>query len=497
MLPACPATLGRDCGMATRQVTSSVPADPSWNMLRNLGALGTGHVASKLAALVSYAWLARSLGPEYYGTVEFAMALAAFFVMIVEFGLDPIGVRDLAQDCYPAGSLAGNVPAAKLVVAVFAAPCMLLYAWAAGQSGAAIGLVAVLALTLFIVPLEQRWLLQGCSLMGCIAAGQMLRALVFLGGVTWFVGAPCDLLAVGWSEAAAALSAAGFYLFVQQRRITPLPWRCSWPQIRRLLREGLPVGLSDMAWAINQFLPIGILVLFSPATEVSWFGSANRVVVSLLALSRIYHFNLYPTMARKAGESAAAVESVLRRSFRLVAWGAILAAMGLTLCGRPLLELAFGEPFAPAALVLAIVVWTFPITALSGHARWALIASGRRRYVLGAQLAGLAATLLFGLVLAPRFGALGAAIASLAGYVAVWGVAHAYAGRHVGCMPLLPVMRPALAALLIGCGTAALLGCGWAAAVAAMFLYVLCAWLADGELRAELFGVARGWRHLL
>lgn len=463
---------------------------PSRWILRNLAALGTGHVASKLAALVAYAWLARSLGPESYGTVEFGMALAAFFVMIVEFGLEPVGVRDLTQGRFAVESLAANVPAARLLVAVLAAPYMVLYAWAAGQSGQAVGFVALLSFTLFLAALEQRWLLQSHSMMGRIAAGQMLRALVFLGGVLWLVHGPSDLLRVAWAEVAAAASVAGFYLMVQ-RRITPLAWQCSWPQIQRLLREGLPVGMTDMAWAVNQFLPIGLLVLFSPATETSWYGSANRLVVSLLALSRIYHFNLYPTMARKAGESAAAVEAILLRSFRLVAWGAVLAALASTLAARLLMELAFGTPFVPAGEVLAMLVWTFPITALSGHARWALIAVGGRRYVLLAQLAGLVATLLGGLALIPHLGAKGAALASVAGYVIVWAVAHACAAARVGRMPLAVVIRPAVLALVLGPAAALLAPSCWQAATVATVVYGLCALVVDRELRAELLRLAQ------
>ena len=50
----------------------------------------------------------------------------------------------------------------------------------------------------------------------------------------------------------------------------------------------------------------------------------------------------------------------------------------------------FGPPFAEAASSLAVLVWVLPLTMLSGHARWSLIAAGRQSRVLWAQLAGAA-----------------------------------------------------------------------------------------------------------
>jgi O-antigen/teichoic acid export membrane protein len=147
------------------------------------------------------------------------------------------------------------------------------------------------------------------------------------------------------------------------------------------------------------------------------------------------------------GERTAQLQDVLRPSFRATAWLGVLGALAGTALAEPLCRLVYGEPFAAAAPAFAVLSWLLPISLLGAHARFALIAYSQQRSELAANAVGAAVAVGLGLIWIPPFGAVGAAAAMLASGFATWGVAQAFARRHLGRVPFLgPLARPALVA---------------------------------------------------
>lgn len=52
----------------------------------------------KFLGAVNIAYLARILGPEDFGKMNFALAIVGYFAMLSQFGLNTVGVRQVARD---------------------------------------------------------------------------------------------------------------------------------------------------------------------------------------------------------------------------------------------------------------------------------------------------------------------------------------------------------------------------------------------------------------
>src|SRR4051812_12381512 len=81
--------------MAPPTITESVPHR---GVLQNVVALYGVQAGRKLIPLISIPYLARVLGPSGWGTVAFAMAMAEFLVIIVEFGFNISATREVARN---------------------------------------------------------------------------------------------------------------------------------------------------------------------------------------------------------------------------------------------------------------------------------------------------------------------------------------------------------------------------------------------------------------
>lgn len=409
-----------------------------FQLLRDLVALCFGQLLATVVTLLAFACLARTLDTEHYGFVEFAAALSLFFTMLVDLGLGSIGARELARDPARAPHHAATIPAVRLLIAAVAIPVMGLSGMLINGSPGAQPLVWLFAVALLGIPWRLDWLFQGLDRMRAVATGQVLRSAVFAVGVFSFVRGPHDVVRVGLVEILAAGAAVLFYVVLQVAYITPLRLRFSPSDLGPLLHQASSIGLSNVVWALHQYVHLFLLGTLVGGEQTAWFGAAHRIVAAMLIFSYAYHFNLFPTMVRWIADAPLRFDELMRASFRMVAWAGVLVALGCSLFARPILEVVFGERFGTAAPAFAILVWAFPITTLGGHARWSLIANGQQRCVLLAQTAGAAVALPISPFLILRFGAVGGAIAMVAATLVVWLTAHLYALRHVGRIPLLP-----------------------------------------------------------
>jgi O-antigen/teichoic acid export membrane protein len=458
-----------------------------FKLVRDLAALFSGQFLSRLIGFGTFVMLARIFDPVSYGVLEYVAGLAAVFTVVVEWGTGPIGVREISSNPQRVGLLAAEIPAARLILCLVAIPLMGLTGMLTAPSPEAVGLTWWFAIALLALPFKQDWLFQGKEMMSTAAAGQVVRMAVMLVAVALFVRAAEDLWRVGAVELAAAAISTLYYLVVQQLRVAPVRIRFIKERFQALIRDGFSLGMSSMIWNVIQFAPLFLVANLVGGSQTAWFGASARIVTSLLAFSQIYHFNLYPALARRAAEAAEGMSALVSASFRVVAWGGILLALTLTLFAEPLLTLTLGPDFVSAAPTFSILIWVVPITLLSGHARWTLIAAGYQRYVLTSNIAGAIAAFVVGAVMIPSLGALGAAFATVGSSLAIWIVAHTTARAVVGPLPILfSAVRPALMAtaciLLVG----AFSPNPWLGTIIASVAFLVAAPLVDKKLFSDL-----------
>jgi O-antigen/teichoic acid export membrane protein len=299
----------------------------------------------------------------------------------------------------------------------------------------------------------------------------------------WLLGA-AEFVAVG---------GAMVYLAYHQRRlIAPLGLTLSPPAIKGLVREGAPIGAGAVCWAATQFVPLFAIGTMAGMAQTGYFGAAHRLGVSLITFSWLYHFNLFPTLAGQRDVERGFDTDMVRASVRLTAWCGIALALGLTLAADALLPLLFGPAFAQAALPFAIIVWTLPLTLVSGHARWLLVASRRSGEMLLSQLAGVAAAVATSLALIPLLGTVGAAIGMTAAALAVWIASQVLAARKGTPVPWRPCILPMLAAAAILAAAQWTRAVPWVEAIAGVALLAAAGLLLDARLRATLRALAHG-----
>lgn len=461
-------------------------------MIRNLLSLGGAQIASRLIGIVAFAYLARALAPAGYGAVELAAGLAAFGASIIEGGSSAIGVRRLVNDRPSAERIAAEVLGTQILLAVaiallIAAGGALLIADAPARL-----LTTFYAASLIAVPCQQTWLFQAAErAIGASATIRTLRMALFGLGVMLVVREPGHLVRVGVVEMA-VVAITGVMALALQHRLIVRAGVILRPRVAAgLVRESLPVSATNLIWGLELYAPLVLVAAMSGFAAGGHFGVAHRFSLSLATLSFVYHFNLYPTLARAAVHEPTRLAILVNDSFRVTGWSGILAASALTLAAGPLLALTFGVDYTAAVPLFQILVWLLPVTLLADHGHWALIAHGGEKAIPRAHLPGVLITLGAGPLLIHRFDALGGAIVMLLSAMVVGFVLCRRAQRHVGHLPLADLASPLLlAALAMTVARWSPLS-PWATAVVSATGMLLLAPLMDRELLSAVRRLAR------
>jgi O-antigen/teichoic acid export membrane protein len=458
----------------------------------NFLTLSGGEAGAKVIGFLTFAFLARALDPAAYGAVELAVSLFLFFSLVVDFGLGSVGAREVAQHRDQIPELAAGVPVLRFVVSLVAFLLMILAPAILRQPPETATLIRLIALALFGGVWIQRWLFQGLEKMLWVAMGQLIRGLLFLGGVVLLVREPSDLRAVGVAHVLAAGGLATYYIVAQHSLITPVRFRAPIQLLRYLARQSFPIGTSQAVWVFNHQLPTFLIAALLGGEELAWFGAAQRIFLSLLAFSWIYRFNLFPSLSKRWGESSASFLRLQTASLRVTAWSVMLVGVTGTILADPICRLAFGEDFGAAATPLAVIIWIIPTAVLSGHARSTLIIGERQKGVVIAHVVGVLVTLCLGPFSIRAWGATGAAIAMLVSAVAIWFTAHLLAARWVIPLPIMGILAKPVGCGLIAGAIGYKLGPNpWIAATLAIVSIMAAGLLLDRSLGRDLSRIVR------
>jgi O-antigen/teichoic acid export membrane protein len=185
------------------------------------------------------------------------------------------------------------------------------------------------------------------------------------------------------------------------------------PGVREILGTSTPMGLRSAA---------SILYVASSLWILSWAQSKEEVAIYGIAAALVQLFAAIPGTASSvipqefsllhADGRTAELERLARTTATFVAALSIVSLLGLLLFGRPLIGLAYGDEYVGAWSVLLILAVGTLWDAVSGNAGFVLQMTGHHVLLLLLTLGGGALNVILSLLLAPRWGGHGIALAS-------------------------------------------------------------------------------------
>ncbi len=393
-------------------------ANPKLNkILQNFGWLFGDRVIRMGLGMVVGVWVARYLGPGLFGLFAYVQAVIALFVGFSNAGLDYIVIDELVGRPRRRSRVLGTTLALRLVGALLALFSSLLVVFLADPGHDLVQLMAAVmgsAMVFQAFDTIDLWFQsQVQSRVPVLVKNTVFLFMALLKISLTLAKAPLIAFACATLAEATIVALCLAMVYRYQLKEDPGTWQADLLMARHLLRASWPLILSGLT--ITVFMRIDQIMLnhLSTSRAVGIYAAASRLTEVWYFIPTAAVSSVLPSLVEARKEGREAFDRRFQTFCRMMVGLAVVIVLPMTFLAKPLMVALYGDAFADAGPILALHIWT-ALFAFQGVAQgpWFVIENLMKLNLLR-TLAGALVNVGLNLVLIPRLGGLGAAIASL------------------------------------------------------------------------------------
>jgi O-antigen/teichoic acid export membrane protein len=361
-------------------------------------------------------WIARHLGTAEYGLLNYAAAVVAMLAFLSILGVDGIAVRDMVSEPAAREETLGSLLLLRIAGGVLLVALLAIALLAFRTDDSIVGqliLLISLAQLLLAVDSIDCWFQASSSIRtAAIAKTAAVLASAALRVVLIAVDAPLLAFAGAIVAESVFIGVGLTYAYTRSGwRLARL--RASLPRMRRLVADGWPLIVSTVVAMLYLRLDQVMLGYLTSFEQVGTYAVAVRIVEATYIVPTAIAVAVFPAIVKSRDLDAAIYSARMQALYDATLWAAILIAVPVSLLAPFIVRLLVGAQYEAAGPVLAVLAW-MPI--------WTFLAFVRQRWFFaenalwtGAamEMAGCMVNIAANLLLIPRYGAAGAAFASL------------------------------------------------------------------------------------
>jgi O-antigen/teichoic acid export membrane protein len=365
-------------------------------------------------------WIARYLGPEQFGLLNFALAFVGLFASISTLGLQEIIVRDLInRPKEDIGEILGTGFFMRLLGGLFSfVIAILLIHYLRPDDILSRIIISILGFTLIFKSTEvvKYWFESKVEskYVVWIENGIFLGATIFKIIAIVLKASILIFIMIAFVE---SLIVAILLMYLYQRNSENIKkWSISRSRLTYFFRDAWPLFLSGLAISLYMKIDQIMLGQMMDNKTVGIYSAAVRI-------SEIWYFipvtivaSVFPSVLNSKKNNNQLYIKSLQRLYDIMVWISLIIAFLVSIFGDKLISLIFGNQYSEASDVLKIHIWAGINVAIGTvWGKWILIENKQKialyGYVLGALI-----NIILNFFLIDPYGAYGAAFATFISY---------------------------------------------------------------------------------
>lgn len=390
--------------------------------LKNTGWLILARVGSLLIKVVVGFAIANYLGKDQNGLLNYPQAFVAFFIAAAALGLDGFTTRELLKHPEKRDELLGTSLRLKLIGGLGAMPLIYL-GYLINQSfftptQTPLSYILIIGLSgitqaFYITDSYFQATVQAKYVTFTQVFGNILSAIVKLllilnqAELIWFVWAIFfDTVILGF----------GYLYFYQKKADRLFKWKYDKGVAKHLISNSWPLAFSAILVSlymkidqlmVDNYLGSGELGIYSTVVQLSesWYFIPVAIVTSV-----------FPAIMNAKRDDIGRYQKRLQNMYDLMVWMSLSIAIVTTFISPLAYRIIYKEEFWSGAHVLSVHVWAGIFVFLGSASGQYLIAEGYTKISLIRTAVGAIVNIVLNIYLIPKYGIMGAAIATLAAY---------------------------------------------------------------------------------
>ncbi|BCS51975.1 flippase [Geobacter sp. SVR] len=385
-----------------------VVANISWLFVDNIIRMGVGMLVG--------VWVARYLGPEQYGRINYATAFVSLFFAVTTLGLDSIVVREIVKDTSSSGEILGSAFILKLlggittfilslVIIIVSRPNDTITHWLVGITS--LGTVFQSLDTInfwFQSQVKSKYVVYAKSCAFLIIS--MIKIV--------FIISKAPLIAFAWTGfAEIVLGSCGLVIVYRLYGQTLKTWSATVRRMQNLLNESWPLIFSGIAIYVQARIDQVMLGDMLGNVEVGQFSAAMKLIEVFGFVPMIIQSTIAPSITMARAVSDRAYYTRLLNLYRLMFLLFLSTAIPIFLFAKEFVVFFYGNNYAAAGVLLSLFAIRLLFTNFGVAKDLYITNEGLFRYSLITSVLGCIANIVLNYVLIPRYASVGAIISMI------------------------------------------------------------------------------------
>ena len=390
-------------------------------IMDNIGWLFIDKILRMGVGLFVGVWVARYLGPEQYGLLNYALSFVALFAAIATLGFNGIVVRDLINYPESANTTLGSAFVSRLVgglVAVLLISSSVVWVRSGDPLSQFIVIIISFGLVFKSTEVVKYWFESQVQSRYCVWVENAVFLFLAAVKVGLIVGKAPFIAFIWVVLVEAILIAVGLMAVYVVKRGKLRQWKPKWKRSMELLKDSWPLIASGLTIMIYMRIDQIMLGEMAGDEAVGLYAAAVSISEIWFFIPMIISASVFPSIIRSSKQNNKVYYDNLQRLYDFLVWVAIVIAVAVHFLGEWIVLLLFGDQFKAASDILKVHIWG-GVLVFFGIARhkW-ILNHNLQRFEIWLDVIGAGANVLLNLVLIPHYGALGAAYATVLSYVA-------------------------------------------------------------------------------
>jgi len=420
---------------------------------KNIFYKAVAEILSRLIYLFFFIYMARHLGTSDFGLFSFAFSFAGIFVLLVDPGLNILLTRDVSRDRTLASKYSNNIFTVKILLSFIT----LFLLWNA------LRLLEYDQRTIIVVMVMGIFLILNCFFDFFVALSNAYermdidaaikvtnKLLISILGLTALLAGSGIVSLMSFMVFASVIAVFMSYYYIK-KGIININLELDWRALRSMHYKALPMALTSIFALVYFKVDVVMLSMFGISNaDIGVYSAAIRLIEVLNVIPAIFVGGLFPILAGFSESGKTHLESAFRKSFQFLLLIVFFLFAVTVASSQEIIRIIYGSAYSNSAQALSILIWTslfiFPNVLFLN-----LIVIANKQ-MLNALFAFscLLLNITLNLFLIPRFGFIGASIATVATDMMFFALSAVFAVKYFSNSGLLiDGLKPLLCGALL------------------------------------------------
>jgi len=384
--------------------------------LINFVAVFGGNMLGKLFGLISAIILARYLGPEDYGKYAFVISFAFIFMVIADYGLNDLFIRDIARD----KSLASKYLALGIIVkplfSMVAIILLILAVYIMGYSKDIILYTAIFSVHLIFITLvntvssifKAHERMEYSSFI-TITIGMI--GLIFIASIVYLNG---TLLQILMFKVVSFFIGFVLGLVIILKKIAKPDFSIDYSYVKNHLIKAMPFLTIGIIHALYFNVDIIMLSKMQGDVYVGWYTpAANDLFFGILIIPTAISTVIYPMFSRHFRESIEKLRESCNFSIKILVLLGVPIGFGSFVLAPQIIYFIFGSQYENSIIVLQIISIAIIFVFVRQSLGFCLAAVGKEKVLMWINAGSLGLNIVLNYILIPIYAHVGAVLTTV------------------------------------------------------------------------------------